>query len=494
MPSRQLAPLSAAQALAAGADAFVTVSLAGSLFFNLSPDASRQQVLLYLIVTTAPLAVLAPMIGPAVDRFRRFQRSLAATCFILRAAFCLALATTLFRLSFFGFALALLVVNKASGIVKQALVPLLVEDPSQLVTTNARLARLTGAAGAVAGGIAVGLLRLAGAPWLLRIAAVVFVAAAVSVSRVVLRPAPEPLAPEVEYAELHSPTLFVSSIGFMAIRAAVGFFVFMLAFTLRRASEPAWVYGAALVAYGIGSFAGSSVAPAMRRRLRDDQLIAVAIAAPTVPTIIGILGVSRPLLLAIASLIGASTTLGRHGFDSLLQQRAPVARRGRAAARYETGFQLAWAFGAVIATPVSLPPEASMAVLTALYLPALAVFVRSVRNARQVEQRAAPDLIGRAGQHLVAASESRAAGAPRAAVVEAAAAGDLAQLVDLMLAPHGGPATDGPATQVAGERARLQILRLAALDGAAPITVDDADVAIALAASIVSRSASASKQ
>ena len=47
------------------------------------------------------------------------------------------------------------------------------------------------------------------------------------------------LVPEdVEYAETHLPTMVVASIGFMAIRAAVGFFVFTLAFTLRRNSEP----------------------------------------------------------------------------------------------------------------------------------------------------------------------------------------------------------------------------------------------------------------
>ncbi|RLE20324.1 MAG: hypothetical protein DRJ50_10890, partial [Actinobacteria bacterium] len=48
-------PLAGSHGLAAAGDAFVTVSLAGSLFCNVSPDASRQQVLLYLVVTMAPL-------------------------------------------------------------------------------------------------------------------------------------------------------------------------------------------------------------------------------------------------------------------------------------------------------------------------------------------------------------------------------------------------------------------------------------------------------
>ena len=46
------------------ADALVAVSLAGSLFFSLSPEASRQQVLLYLVINMAPFALLAPLVGP----------------------------------------------------------------------------------------------------------------------------------------------------------------------------------------------------------------------------------------------------------------------------------------------------------------------------------------------------------------------------------------------------------------------------------------------
>ena len=86
--------MSIAHGLGAAADAFVTVSLAGSLFFNISPDASREQVLLYLLVTMIPLAVLAPLIGPAVDRFRHTQRYVAAGFYFFRALCCLCLLYT----------------------------------------------------------------------------------------------------------------------------------------------------------------------------------------------------------------------------------------------------------------------------------------------------------------------------------------------------------------------------------------------------------------
>ncbi len=470
---RSIAPLAVAQAVASIGDAFVTVSLAGSLFFNLSPDASRQQVLLYLIVAVSPLAVLAPLIGPTVDRFRHRQRLVAAMCYILRGLFCIAMAAALFQLSFYGFALGLLIAGKASGIVKQALIPMLVGDPNRLVSTNARLARTGTIVGGIAAALAIGVERAVDTDGLLRVAAVVYIGAALVISR--LKP-PEPqdeLPAAREYAETHSPRVLVSSIGFMAIRAAVGFFVFTLAFTLRQASEPKWVYAAAIGIYGIGAILGNLVAPILRRRFQDQQLIALAIAGPMVPTVIGILGVSRPLLFAIAGLIGLSTTLGRHGFDSLLQHRAPAALRGRAAARYETRFQLVWALGAVFATPISLPAEASMAVLAALYIPALIVFLRAAREAKVFEEEVSLHVVSRAGTRLASAEESLSNGDYNVAVLDAVAAVDLARLSDSGL---GG----------LQECTDLEKLRLIALDHSVDITADEAIEAVSVAKVLLS--------
>ena len=41
------------------------VSLAGSLFFSISPTAAKDKVLLYLLLTMGPFAVVAPALGPA---------------------------------------------------------------------------------------------------------------------------------------------------------------------------------------------------------------------------------------------------------------------------------------------------------------------------------------------------------------------------------------------------------------------------------------------
>lgn len=457
-------PLATAQAVAAAGDAFVSVSLAGSLFFNVSPNASRQQVLLYLLITMAPLAVLSPLVGPAVDRFRRSQRYVASSFFVARSVFCLLLAVTLLQVAFYPIVLCLLIASKASGIVKQTLVQTLVDDPDELVSTNARLARFSSITAAIGVVVAAGLYSWAGPEWSLRGGAVLFALAGLAVLWARPRSTAAVTPDDVEYAETHMPTVVVSSFGILAIRAAVGFFLFTLAFTLRRSSEPAYVYGLAAAAYGIGAFLGHTATTVLRRWLTEEQLIGLAIALPAAFAAVGILGVSLPLLIVISSLVGLSTTMGRNAFDGLLQRRAPEALLGRAGARYETRFQLAWVFGGLLATAITLPVEVNMILLTAIYVPALAIFVRGIREAHRFEGPP-EDHLGGAHVRLAMAHQAWEAGSLRVAIVEASAAVDLAQSVV-------GPVFGAP------ERDELDDLRRAAID--VDRTVGEPDVLRAL--------------
>jgi len=468
-------PLATAQALAAAGDAFVSVSLAGSLFFNVSPNASREQVLLYLLITMAPLAVLAPLVGPAVDRFRTSQRFVASSFFVARGVFCLLLAVTLLQLTFYPIVLCLLIASKASGIVKQTLVQTLVDDPEELVATNARLARFSSITAALGVVVAAAVFSSAGAAWSLRGAATLFALA----GGAVLWARPRSKAPvtpdDVEYAETHMPTVVVSSVGMLAIRAAVGFFIFTLAFTLRRSSEPTYIYGLAAACYGLGAFLGHTAATVLRRWFTEEQLIGLAIALPAAFTAVGILGASVPLLMVISTLVGLSTTLGRNAFDGLLQRRAPEALLGRAGARYETWFQLAWVFGGIVATPIAFPVEVSMTVLTAIYVPALVIFVRGVREAHRFEGPP-EDHLGGAHMRLAMAHQAWEAGSLRVAIVDASAAVDLAQSVV--------GAAVGPE-----QRCELDDLRRRAIDVDHAVTDSDVERALQLADGMI-RSAS----
>src|SRR5919109_429868 len=87
--------LAAAPAVNIAADALVAVALAGSIFFSVSADAARPKVLRYLGVTMVPFAVVAPVIGPALDRTRGGRRFMVAVFALGRAVLCLFMATHL---------------------------------------------------------------------------------------------------------------------------------------------------------------------------------------------------------------------------------------------------------------------------------------------------------------------------------------------------------------------------------------------------------------
>src|SRR5690606_32598261 len=73
-------------------DAMVTVALAGTLFFGLDVNQARGQVALYLLVTMAPFAVVAPFVGPVLDRFRSGRRYVMAGTMFARGLLCWAMA------------------------------------------------------------------------------------------------------------------------------------------------------------------------------------------------------------------------------------------------------------------------------------------------------------------------------------------------------------------------------------------------------------------
>ena len=66
--------LARTHAAAVAGDTLIALALAGSLFFDIDPSAARSKVALYLAFTMAPFAVVAPLIGPALDRAKGGRR------------------------------------------------------------------------------------------------------------------------------------------------------------------------------------------------------------------------------------------------------------------------------------------------------------------------------------------------------------------------------------------------------------------------------------
>src|SRR5437879_3503338 len=63
------------QAAHAAGDALVAISLAGTLFFSVPSGQARGRVGLYLLLTMTPFALLSPVVGPLLDRWRGSYRT-----------------------------------------------------------------------------------------------------------------------------------------------------------------------------------------------------------------------------------------------------------------------------------------------------------------------------------------------------------------------------------------------------------------------------------
>ena len=173
-----LATLVEMTAVSGAADAFVTVALAGTIFFSTSVDQARGRVVLFLIITMAPFAVLAPFIGPALDRIQQGRRFVLAGTMLTRGLLCYAMSANVANsVTLLPAAFGILVLQKAGGVVKASVTPRLLPPKITLVTANARSGLISIAASTAAAGLAAGVQVAGGAAWTLRVATLVYLAA-----------------------------------------------------------------------------------------------------------------------------------------------------------------------------------------------------------------------------------------------------------------------------------------------------------------------------
>jgi len=173
-----LATLIEMTAVSGAADAFVTVALAGTIFFSTSVDQARGRVVLFLIITMAPFAVLAPFIGPALDRIQQGRRFVLAGTMLTRGLLCYAMSANVAdSVTLLPAAFGILVLQKAGGVVKASVTPRLLPADLTLVTANARSGLISIAASTAAAGLAAGVQFAGGAAWTLRVALLIYLAA-----------------------------------------------------------------------------------------------------------------------------------------------------------------------------------------------------------------------------------------------------------------------------------------------------------------------------
>ncbi|MFJ4902673.1 MFS transporter [Streptomyces sp. NPDC088727] len=414
-------------------DVMITVALASTVFFSVPTDQARGRVALYLAVTMAPFIVLAPVIGPLLDRLPHGRRAAMAGSMLARALLALTMsgAVATGGLELYPAALGVLVCSKAYGVVRSAVVPRLLPPRFSLVKANSRvtLAGLlaTGAAAPIGAG-----LQTIGPPWPLYGASAIFVGGAILAftlppkvdsakgerkARLVhphdegtVRPEPlrkEPLRTEPLRKDATPGTRRKSRFGARngekrpglrsvgpsvlhglqanaAHRALSGFLIFFLAFLLREqplsGQSAAISLGIVGVAAGAGNALGTAVGSWLRAR-GPEIIIASVLGLALGVAVLAAAFFSTVMVAALAAMAGFTQALSKLSLDAMIQRDVPEEVRTSAFARSETLLQMAWVVGGAIGISLPLNGVLGMAVAAGILALGAAASVRGLLGA-----------------------------------------------------------------------------------------------------------------
>jgi hypothetical protein len=339
-----------------GGDAAMIVALADSLFFSIDPSAARSRVLLFLVLSFAPFLLIAPLIGPVIDRAAGGRRTVIQLVAAARIVLSLLMATAIENLALFPLVFAALVLQKTYLVSKQALVPSVVRSERDLVEANSKLGLIAGITGFVAVIPAVILQLISGGG----VATLIYAAALFGVGLAsATRLAPDVVAAgpaePAERLQLQSTGLQLAEVAMLLLRATVGFTFFLLAFWLRtKTAGNAW-FGVAVALSALGTMAGNFLGPRLRRSLREETMLLGALALSAVGGVTAALIGEVFVGVLLAGVVNLAAAVGRLAFESTVQREAPQANRGRAFARFETRFQLGWAVAGLIPVVIDIP-------------------------------------------------------------------------------------------------------------------------------------------
>jgi MFS family permease len=165
------------------ADTLIVTALATTIFFAVPTGEARGRVATSLLVTMVPFIVLAPVIGPLLDRVRRGRRYALATTMVVRAFLAWVMAGSIggaggsdAAFALYPAAFGFLVCQKAYIVTRAAALPRVLPHGTGLVAANSRISLAGVAALGVGGGIGGGLTAWVGPAWTLRLAFAVFAA------------------------------------------------------------------------------------------------------------------------------------------------------------------------------------------------------------------------------------------------------------------------------------------------------------------------------
>jgi MFS family permease len=379
-------------AFGAAGDAAVAISLAGTLFFA-NPGEARGNVALFLGLTMLPFAVVAPLLGPFLDRFSHGRRWAIGATLAIRAFLCWLMADAVAANSIvmYPVALGVLVCSKAYGVARAATVPRLQPEGLTLVKANGRIS-LAGVVGAGISAPIAGLASTFGAQWSLRYACLVFAGATILA---VLLPAradastgEERVSGRREHLRLPPPVVHALRCN-SGLRLLSGFLTMYMAFLLRQHPLPGWEHrttllmGVVIGAAGLGNAVGIGLGSMLRRINPKVTVVAVLLADAAMAIVAAIFyGLVAATLLGLTA--GLCQAIGKLALDSTIQEHVAESHRTSGFARSETLLQLSWVVGGFIGIALPLIPRVGLGVLAGLMV-GWVVFVALGRRSTPME-------------------------------------------------------------------------------------------------------------
>ncbi|MFI5608435.1 MFS transporter [Amycolatopsis sp. NPDC051903] len=353
-------------------DAAMAIALANTLFFAATSGESKGKVALYLLITIAPFALVAPVIGPALDRIQRGRRLAMCASSLGQGLMAVVMALHFDDWLLYPAALGMMVLSKSFTVLKAAITPRVVPPEITLSKTNARLTIFGLIAGGVFGALASGVSSFSGSAGALWFTALICVAAAVQSMRipswveVTEGEVPTSLSarPEPKQKKRRQPMgrhIVVALWGNGSVRVLTGFLMMFAAFAVKAQTEgqghSPFMQLLLLGIIGAAAGAGGFVGNALGSRLQfgsPDQVILGCVAACAGTTLIATL-LPGLATAAIVGLVGATASaLAKISLDAVIQADLPEQSRASAFGRSETVLQLAWCFGGAVG--LLLPP------------------------------------------------------------------------------------------------------------------------------------------
>jgi hypothetical protein len=388
----------------AAGDAAVAISLATTVFFAGATSDARGQVALFLGLTMLPFAIVAPLIGPFLDRFSHGRRWAIGATFAIRAFLCWVLAGAVAADSalLYPAALGVLVSSKAYGVTRAAAVPRLLPDGFTLVKANGRVS-LAGMVGAGVSAPIAGLAATVGSEWALRYAFVVFVIGTIAAIRLPEKvdstAGEQQMSLRSEQEGQRRGTQIPPAVAF-ALRANMGprwlsgFLILFLAFLLRENPIDGWedrreiLVGLVIGAAGLGNGLAVVLA-ALAKKVNPAVTVVVTLLLDAAMVIFAAVFYGLFTLVALGLVAGLTQSLAKLSLDATIQDGVPRHIQASAFARSDTTVQLAWVIGGFVG--IAMPLNARLGLSVAgIVIVAWTVFVLSSLPRKGRAQPAVP--------------------------------------------------------------------------------------------------------